>query len=109
MSALLGWFGKAPVDAKVPYGHWKPMTFIAELHHDGIAAPSVFNGPINRESFRAWVNQFLMLLKPGDIVVLDNLSGHKRPEVRRAIRAVGAEIFFLPRPVRPATISGFER
>jgi transposase len=98
MAPLRGWCRKGRrLNAKVPYGHWKTMTFIAALHHDGIAAPCVFNGPINRESFRAWVNQFLIpLLKPGDIVVLDNLSAHKCPEVRKAIRAVGAKIFLLP-------------
>jgi transposase len=98
MAPLRGWCQKGcRLNAKVPYGHWKTMTFIAALHHDGIAAPCVFDGPINRESFRAWVKQFLIpLLKPGDIVVLDNLAAHKCPEVRRAIRAVGAKIFFLP-------------
>ena len=82
---------------KVPHGHRKTLTFIAGLSCDGIIAPCVFDGPIDGESFLAWVIQFLMRdLRPGDIVVMDNLSSHKGKAVRRAIRAAGAKLFFLP-------------
>ena len=58
----------------------------------------MFDGPINAESFLAWVVQFLVpTLRPGDIVALDNLSSHKGPVIRRAIRAAGGKLFFLPR------------
>ena len=84
--------------AKVPHGHRKTLTFVAGLRCDGITAPCVFDGPINAESFLAWVVQFLVpTLRPGDIVVLDNLSSHKGPVIRRAIRAAGGKLFFLPR------------
>ena len=82
---------------KVPQGHRKTLTFVAGLRCDGIIAPCVFDGPINAESFLAWVIQFLVPdLRPGDIVVMDNLSSHKGKAVRRAIRAAGAKLFFLP-------------
>ena len=73
------------------------MTFIAALRHDRIAAPVVFDGPINGESFLAYVEQALVpTLTPGDVVVLDNLGSHKGKAVRAAIRAAGAKLFFLP-------------
>lgn len=73
------------------------MTFIAALRCDGVTAPCVFDGPINAQNFRAWVEQFLIpTLRPGDIVILDNLSSHKGKAVRKAIRAAGARILFLP-------------
>ena len=82
---------------KVPHGHRKTLTFVAGLRCDGIIAPCVFDGPIDGDSFLAWVTQFLVpTLRPGDIVVMDNLSSHKRPAVRRTIRAVGAKLFYLP-------------
>lgn len=62
-----------------------------------MVAPCVFDGPVNAESFLAWIVQFLVpTLKPGDIVVMDNLSSHKNPAVRAAIRAAGAKLFYLP-------------
>ena len=83
--------------AKVPYGHWKTLTFVAALRSDRIDAPCVFDQPINAASFLAWVEQALVpTLKPGDIVVMDNLSSHKNAAVRAAIRAAGAKLFFLP-------------
>ena len=73
------------------------MTFLAALRHDGIEAPCVFDGPINGERFSAWVKQMLCpTLKQGDIVMMDNLSSHKSPAVRTAIRATGARLLFLP-------------
>ena len=83
--------------AKVPHGRRKTLTFVAGLRCDGIIAPCVFDGPIDGESFLAWVEQFLLpTLRPGDIVVMDNLSSHKRPAIRRAIRSAGAKLFCLP-------------
>ena len=83
--------------AKVPHGRWTTMTFIAALRWDRIDAPFVLDGPINGEWFRAWVEQPLIpTLKPGDVVVMDNLGSHKGKLVRRAIRKAGAHLLFLP-------------
>jgi transposase len=87
----------ARVKAKVPHGRWQTLTFIAALRVDQIAAPCVIDGPINGVTFRAYVEQVLVpTLKPGDIVVMDNLGSHKGAAVRAAIRAAGARRFFLP-------------
>ena len=73
------------------------MTFLAALRCDQLTAPCVFDGPINGECFRAYVDQQLIpALKPGDIVVMDNLGSHKAKSIRLAIRAVGARLWFLP-------------
>ena len=73
------------------------MTFLAALRWDRIEAPWVLDGPINGESFRTYVDQLLApTLKPGDVVILDNLGSHKGKAVRRAIRASGARLLFLP-------------
>ena len=70
---------------------------IAALRLDAVTAPAVFDGPIDKASFRAYVEQVLApTLRPGDVVVLDNLAVHKQPEVRATILAVGAELRFLP-------------
>ncbi len=98
MAPLRGWAPKGRrLDAKVPYGHWRTMTFLAALRCDRIDAPCVLDQPINGQSFAQYVEQFLVpTLSPGDIVVMDNLGSHKRPAVRKAIRAAGARLFFLP-------------
>ena len=83
--------------AKVPYGRWRTLTFLAALRCDRIDAPCVIDGPINGLSFRAYVEQFLVpALTAGDIVIMDNLGSHKRETIRRLIRAAGAKLFFLP-------------
>ena len=83
--------------ATVRHGHWKTLTFVAGLRCDGVIAPCVFDRPINAISFLAWVVQFLVpTLRRGDVVVMDNLSSHKAAAVRRAIRAAGALLIFLP-------------
>ena len=83
--------------AKLPHGHWKTLTFLAALRHDRIDAPAVIDGPINGLSFLAYVEQLLIpTLKPGDIVILDNLGSHKGEAVRKAVRAAGARLLFLP-------------
>ena len=93
--------GRAPrgkrLVAKAPHGRWRTLTFLAALRHDRIDAPCVIDGPINGESFRAYVEQILVpVLKPGDIVIIDNLGSHKGKAVRQAIRSVGAKLLFLP-------------
>jgi transposase len=83
--------------AKVPHGHWRTLTFPAAPRCDRIDAPCVIDGPINGETFLAYVEQVLVpTLKPGDIVIMDNLGSHEGKAVRRAIRAAGAKLFFLP-------------
>src|SRR3984885_9809008 len=98
MTPIRGWHAKGQrLIAKVPHGHWKTLTFVAGLRCDGIVAPCVFNRPINAKSFLAWVIKFLApTLRPGDVVVMDNLSSHKSSAVRRAIRDAGAKLIFLP-------------
>jgi transposase len=98
MTRTHGWWRRgAPLRAQVPYGHWRTMTFLAALRHDRITAPCVIDGPINGESFRAYVEQMLVpTLQPGDIVVMDNLGSHKGQAIRKAIRAAGARLVFLP-------------
>jgi transposase len=83
--------------AKVPHGRWRTLTFLAALRCDRLDAPCVIDGPINAESFLAYVEQVLVpTLKPGDVVIMDNLGSHKRQAIRRTIRAAGAKLFFLP-------------
>jgi len=94
-------YGRAPrgqrLVAKVPHGRWRTLTFLAALRHNRLEAPCVFDGPINGELFLTYVEQVLVpTLRPGDIVVLDNLGSHKGKVVRQAIRAAGAKLFFLP-------------
>src|SRR4051812_8831314 len=84
--------------AKVPQGHWKTMTFLAALRHDRVEAPWLLDGSIDGETFRLYVDKVLVpTLRPGDIVVMDNLGSHKSKAVRRAIRAAGARLLFLPK------------
>jgi transposase len=98
MAPLRGWAPKGQrLRAKVPYGHWKTMTFLAALRCDRIDAPCVLDQPINGQSFIEYVEQFLVpTLSKGDVVIMDNLSSHKRPAVRQAIRRGGAKLLFLP-------------
>ena len=80
-----------------PCGHWETHTIVAALRPEGLTAPAVFDGPIDNASFLAYVEQVLApTLRPGDVVVLDNLAVHKQPEVRAVIEAAGALIRFLP-------------
>ena len=85
------------VCAKIPYGRWRTTTFIAGLRHDGIIAPFVIDGPIDGTSFLDYVVKVLVLeLRPGDVVILDNLSSHKGEAIKAAIEAAGATLMFLP-------------
>ncbi|MFC7544616.1 IS630 family transposase [Siccirubricoccus deserti] len=80
-----------------PHGHWQTTTFVAGLRSTGIVAPLVLDGPMTGEAFRAYVTQFLVpALKPGDVVVMDNLAAHKVAGVREAIRAARAHLMLLP-------------
>lgn len=81
----------------VPHGHWKTTTFVAALRLDGLTAPTVVDGAMNGDVFVAYVEQQVVpTLKPGDIVVMDNLSSHKRAAVHTAIEAAGATLRYLP-------------
>ena len=83
--------------ACIPHGHWKTTTFVAGLRLTGMVAPMVLDGPINRIAFQAYIDQVLVpTLQPGDCVVMDNLSSHKGPAVRAAIKAAGAQLRYLP-------------
>ena len=74
------------------------MTFLAALRHDRIEAPWFIEGPIDGDSFRLYVeNVLLPTLRPGDIVVIDNLGSHRGKVVRQLIRSAGAKLFFLPK------------
>jgi transposase len=93
MAALRGWAPRGQrLCAKVPHGRWKTMTFLAALRHD------LIEGPIDGDSFRLYVEKVLLpTLRPGDIVVMDNLGSHRSKTVRQLIRSVGAKLFFLPK------------
>ena len=93
--------GRAPrgqrlVD-KVPHGHWKTTTLIAALDLAGVRCSTVVDGAVNGDVFEAFVEQVLVpALHPGDIVVMDNLSSHKRETTRKLIEDVEARVLFLP-------------
>ena len=94
-------YGRCPrgqrLVSSVPWGHWKTTTFVAALRVGEIAAPCVFDGPMDGASFRAYVEQFVVpILRQGDIVVMDNLPSHKVAGIREAIEAAGAELRYLP-------------
>ena len=81
----------------LPHGHWKTTTFVAGLARRGTVAPFVIDGPIDRDAFEACVGKVLVPeLRPGDIVVMDNLSNRKGPTVRSMIEAAGARLLFPP-------------
>ena len=98
MTPLHGWGRKGDrLRGFAPHGHWRTQTFLGALRCDRLTAPCVFDGPINGECFRAYVEQQLVpVLNPGDIVVMDNLGSHKSPALRRIIRAAGARLWYLP-------------
>lgn len=93
-----GWGPKSDrlVDA-TPWGHWKTTTFVAGLRADGVVAPMVLDGAMDGPAFRAYVSQVLVPdLRPGDIVVMDNLPAHKVAGIRDTIKAAGAGLLYLP-------------
>jgi len=94
-------YGRAPrgerCRAPVPHGHWKTTTFVGGLTLDGVVAPMTLDGAMTGAAFLAYVEQVLVpILRPGDIVVLDNLPAHKPVAIREAIEAAGATMLFLP-------------
>ena len=83
--------------AAVPHGHWKTTTLVAGLRKTGMVAPMTLDGPINGDWFEAYVRHVLIpTLRPGDMVIMDNLSSHKRASAREMIEAAGARLMFLP-------------
>ena len=100
MVPLRGW---APcgqrLPGKAPHGRWKTMTFLAALRHDQLTAPWLIDGPIDGQSFLQYVEAVLLpTLKPGDIVIMDNLGSHRGKAVRHAVRSAGAIAQVLPGP-----------
>ena len=98
---LLRRYGRSPRGTRLqdhtPCSHWQTHTVIATLGIDGVRAPGVFDGPIDNVSFLAYVEQVLVpTLRPGDVVIMDNLAVHKQAEVRVAIEQAGADLRFLP-------------
>jgi transposase len=98
---LLRRYGRSPRGLRLrdstPCSHWQAHTVIAALRVDALAAPAVFDGPVDTGMFQAYVEQVLVpTLRPGDIVVLDNLAVHKHPAIQAAIEAAGASLRFLP-------------
>ena len=91
MAPLRGWAPKGErLRAKVPFGHWNTMTFIATLRHDRIDAPWLLDHPINGDRFEAYIKHALLpTLRRGDVVVADNLASHKRHSVRELLRRAG--------------------
>ena len=94
-------YGRAPkgqrLIGKVPWGHWKTTTFTAGLRCDGLTAPWVLDGAMNKLAFETYVEKVLApTLQPGDIVILDNLPSHKGDKVRELIEARGAARLLLP-------------
>lgn len=88
--------GQRLVDA-VPHGHWQISTFIGGLRDSGMVAPCVIDGAVDGTMFLAYIEQFLVPeLKPGDTVIMDNLSSHKVAGIRAAIEAAGANLLYLP-------------
>ena len=98
MAPLYGWGPKGQrLRGFAPHGHWRTLTFLGALRCDRLAAPCVFDGPINGRCFRAYVEQQLApTLRPGDIVIMDNLGSHKSAAIRQIIKAAGARLWFLP-------------
>ena len=113
MARLRGWAPKGErCRAAIPHGHWKTVTFVGGLTLAGFVAPMLLDGPMDGECFLAWVEQMLVpTLRPGDIVIMDNLAAHKVAGVRQAIEASSAELRYLPpyspdlNPIEPSPSS----
>jgi transposase len=100
-TAMARLYGRAKrgrrVVSRIPWGHWKTVTFVAGLRVDGLTAPFVIDCAMNGVIFIEYLRQCLVpTLRPGDIVIIDNLPAHKRQEVREMIEAAGAELRYLP-------------
>jgi len=93
-----GWapVGKRLID-HAPFGHWHTQTFVAGLGHDGLIAPWVLDGAMNRDSFDTYIQgQLAPALRPGQVVIADNLSSHKSTRAIELLRAQGNDLIFLP-------------
>lgn len=85
------------LNSKAPFGHWKTQTLVAGLRCDGLVAPFVIDAPMNRVIFDVYIEtQLVPLLRPGDVVIMDNLAAHKSPQAEALIQATGAWLLFLP-------------
>jgi transposase len=94
-------YGRSPrgrrLDGPIPHGHWKSITFVGGLTTRGFVAPYVLDGPMDGVIFKAWIEQMLAPeLRPGDLVIMDNLAAHKVDGIRKAIEDQGAELRYLP-------------
>jgi transposase len=98
MARLRGWALKGErCRAAIPHGHWKTITFVGGLTPSGFVAPMLLDGPMDGECFLAWIEQLLApTLRPGDLVVMDNLPAHKVAGIRPAIEGQGAMLLYLP-------------
>jgi putative transposase len=98
MAPIRGWGRKGErLLGFAPDGRWRTLTFLAALRANALTAPCVVDGPINGSIFRAYVEQFLVpVLRPGDIVLVDNLGSHRARAIRDAILMAGAKLAFLP-------------
>ena len=100
-TAMTRRYGRAPrgarVDAAVPHGHWKVLTLTAAVRLDGVGGCLVLDGATDAMVFETYAERVLApTLRPGDVVIMDNLSSHKRPPPIAAIEAAGATVRFLP-------------
>lgn len=98
MAPLRGWSPRGKrLKSEAPNGHWKTLPFIGALTANGLTAPCLFDGPINGDAYLTYVEQVLVpTLRPGDILIMDNLASHKGRETRRLIGVPGAKLWFLP-------------
>lgn len=98
MARLRGWAPEGErCRAAIPHGHWKTVTFVGGLALNGFIAPMLLDGPMDGECFLAWIEQMLVpALKPGHLVIMDNLPAHKIVGVRQAIETCGAGLLYLP-------------
>src|SRR5579864_2543518 len=98
MARLRGWAPEGErCRAAIPHGHWKTVTFVGGLTLNGFIAPMLLDGPMDGECFLAWIEQMLVpALKPGLLVIMDNLPAHKIVAVRQAIETCGAGLLYLP-------------
>lgn len=94
-------YGRSPRGCRclstLPHGHWQTSTFIAALRHDRLAAPFLVEGPMDADAFTTYLEHVLCPeLRPGDMLILDNLSTHKVAGVPRLLWACGAQVRYLP-------------
>lgn len=96
-------YGRAPVGERcidhTSHGHWKTMTMISAIRMEGVVddATLLIDGPMNRDTFETYTEQCLVpSLRPGDVVIMDNLSSHKSEAVREMIESAQADLWYLP-------------